>query len=484
MNNRAGLENTLKAVLDGIDDIIYVADPETFELLHVNEAFKKNWGEAVLGEKCYRVLQGRDAPCPFCTNEKIFGEYLGKSYVWEFQNEITKKWYRCSDKAIEWTDGRTVRFELASDITEMKTLMRDMSRIFEMSSDMICIADIDKGTFLKVSPAFSKILGYDETDLVGAEFLSFNHPDDVEVTNRVVEEQLKRGQTVLYFENRYRCKDGSYRWLEWVSVPDTEQGLTFAIGRDVSERKRAEAELRDLNERLARSNKELEQFAYVASHDLQEPLRMVASYTQLLAQRYEGQLDEKADKYIGYAVDGARRMQNLINDLLAFSRVGSRGEPLEPTDCGEVVAEVLQSLRSGIEETNAQIVVGDLPTVMADRTQLGQVFQNLISNAIKFHGDRPLRIEVAAELQDGSWELSVADNGIGIEPQFFERVFIIFQRLHARGAYSGSGIGLSIVKKIVERHGGRIRIESAPGQGSRFIFTLRAVDGTQRSDHG
>ena len=237
-------------------------------------------------------------------------------------------------------------------------------------------------------------------------------------------------------------------------------------------RKQAEDRLRINAVALERSNKELEQFAYVASHDLQEPLRMVASYTQLLAERYEGKLDEKADKYIGYAVDGARRMQGLINDLLAFSRVGTRGKAFKVVDCGVLVREVIRSLGKVIEEAEAEVTVGELPRVPADRTQLGQVFQNLISNAVKFRSDDVPRVEISARRAGPDWEFCVADNGIGIDPHFQERVFIIFQRLHERGKYPGTGIGLTIVKKIVERHGGKVRVESAAGRGTRFLFTI------------
>jgi light-regulated signal transduction histidine kinase (bacteriophytochrome) len=199
---------------------------------------------------------------------------------------------------------------------------------------------------------------------------------------------------------------------------------------------------------------------------------MVASYTQLLAERYAGKLDERADKYINYAVDGATRMQALISDLLAFSRVGTRAKPFAETDCSQLVREVIHNLGKAIEESGAEVIVGDMPKVMGDRTQLGQLFQNLIANAIKFKGDTPPRVEVTTQLKEEFWEFCVADNGIGIDPQFFERVFIIFQRLHERDKYAGSGMGLAICKKIVERHGGRIWIESEVGAGSRFKFTI------------
>jgi light-regulated signal transduction histidine kinase (bacteriophytochrome) len=246
----------------------------------------------------------------------------------------------------------------------------------------------------------------------------------------------------------------------------------FAAARDVTERKRAEKELALRAEELARSNADLQQFAYVASHDLQEPLRMVASYTQLLGKRYRGKLDADADDFIGYAVDGAHRMQQLVNDLLAYSRVGTRAREFAPIECENVLRAVLGNLKTSIEETKAVISHDPLPAVEADETQLGQVFQNLIGNALKFHGPDLPRVDISAEQQDGEWRFTVRDNGIGIEPQDAGRIFVIFQRLHAGREYPGTGIGLAITKKIVERHGGRIWVESAPGQGSTFIFTI------------
>jgi light-regulated signal transduction histidine kinase (bacteriophytochrome) len=212
----------------------------------------------------------------------------------------------------------------------------------------------------------------------------------------------------------------------------------------------------------------LEQFAYVASHDLQEPLRMVASYLGLLERRYRGRLDEKADKFIHYAVDGAARMQALIEDLLTYSRVGRQGKPFEPTDCDAVVAAVVADLGS----QGAAVSCAGLPTVLADRGQLTQLFQNLIGNALKFCNGAPPRVEVRAERRGGEWLFAVRDNGIGIAPEHRERIFVIFQRLHTRAQYPGTGIGLAICKKVVERHGGRIWVESEPGQGSTFFFTL------------
>ena len=656
---------TLEAAFDGIDDVIYLADPETYELLHVNSPVKAIWGEDCIGRKCYEVLQGRDSPCPFCTNDRIFGDSLGEPYVWEFQNKVNQRWYRCSDKAVRWTDGRWVRFELAIDITagkEVEQALRDSEerfrRITEVAPDMIYRMSLPDGAYEYVSPAAERIFGYQPQDFIDNPALSQQvipsewhgyferewqklladqappiyeyqivhksgevrwlnqrnvvlHDDEgrpsaiwgivtdvtetkeaelalveskreIEVRNAIAEVFLtanedeifprvlelvvgatgskyglfgfidEEGDLVVPSMTRLLWDEGQSEdeevvfpnddwgdsgWLAAIrekelqhvtdasSMPQegrlriersvaapivhqdrvigvlqvtskptgyTERELELVrrlcesiapildarISHEQEEqrRKEAEEEIRLKAVELERSNEELEQFVSVASHDLQEPLRMVASFTQLLAQRYEGQLDDKADMYIGYAVDGAKRMQQLINDLLMLSRVSTRGRDPEPTDCNEVVVDVQRGLMDIIEENEAEVVVEELPEVLADASQLGQVFQNLIANAVKFRGEERPRVEVGARREGDVWELSVSDNGIGIDPEFHDRVFVIFQRLHERGRYSGSGIGLAIVKKIVERHGGRIWIDSALGEGTRFCFTMPAAD--------
>jgi len=233
----------------------------------------------------------------------------------------------------------------------------------------------------------------------------------------------------------------------------------------------------DMADELQRSIRDMEQFAYVASHDLQEPLRMVASYTELLAKRYQGQLDERADKYIHYASDGARRMQMLIDALLTYSRIGSKGGELVPTHTRDVINDAIKNLEAAIQESGANIKFGRLPTVMADRIQLSQLFQNLIGNALKYRGEVIPEIHVTAKRINGMVQFSIADNGIGIAPEFHERVFQIFQRLHERDRYEGTGLGLALVKKIVERHGGNIWLESSVGAGAVFHFTLPAGHG-------
>jgi signal transduction histidine kinase len=247
--------------------------------------------------------------------------------------------------------------------------------------------------------------------------------------------------------------------------------LPESVRRAVRERGLRQ-ENQQAQEELARSNRDLEQFAYVASHDLQEPLRMVATYTELLAERYQGKLDANADKYIHYAMDGARRMQKLVHDLLAFSRVGRQGLAIESADCNVVLQATLLNLEATVRESGALVEYAQLPVVMADSSQLIQVLQNLIANAIKFRGVAPPLIRVSAEALAKDWVFSVADNGMGIAPDQVDNVFVIFRRLHTRAEYPGNGIGLSICKKIIEQHGGRIWVESGLGQGSTFRFTL------------
>jgi PAS domain S-box-containing protein len=297
------------------------------------------------------------------------------------------------------------------------------------------------------------------------------------------------GSTQLV-ELRLLRADGSEFWGEAAAVllDEADLGLespqhgSIIVVRDISDRKRAEEALAHYAHDLERSNQELEQFAYVASHDLQEPLRMVAAYVQLLAKDYQGRFNAEADEYIAFAVEGAKRMQRLIDDLLAYSRVGTRGQVFEPVNGGAVLAEVLSSLRFAIDEAEATVTSGPLPTVHGDRGQIYQVLQNLVANALKFRGAAQPAIHISARHRagrsqrgtpdQGVWVFAVSDNGIGIEPQYQDRIFVIFQRLHSRAHYSGTGIGLAICKKIVERHGGRIWVESAPGHGSTFYFTL------------
>lgn len=340
-------------IFNNFPEILYVVDPETYEVLFVNQAFEDMLGSDPVGDKCYEKFQGFDKPCRFCTTEKI--QNTKSPYTWEYYNPILEKYLLITDQIIQWPDGRDVRFEVAIDITKRK---------------------------------------------------------------------------------------------------QAEEKLTLT--------------LKDLK----RSNEELERFAYVASHDLQEPLRKVKSFTELFANKYKGSLDEKADRYIHYIVDGAERMQILINDILSFSRITTRGKAFEETNLQHILTVTLNNLSRMIEEHRATITYDKLPTVIADDSQMLQVFQNLIHNAIKFSGKEDPQIHISAKETSRFWKISVQDNGIGIESEYFDKIFVIFQRLHTRKEYSGTGIGLAICKKIIDRHGGEMWVESQEGKGSTFYFTL------------
>jgi light-regulated signal transduction histidine kinase (bacteriophytochrome) len=244
------------------------------------------------------------------------------------------------------------------------------------------------------------------------------------------------------------------------------------LNREIAVRKQAEEALHLVAKDLERSNKDLEQFAYVASHDLQEPLRAVGGFMGLLKNQYYDKLDDQAREYIDFSVDGAERMQGLIEGLLAFSRVGTRGGEFASVNLSDALNGALANLKALITESNAAITSDTLPVVTADLSQMTHLLQNLVANAVKFHGPRHPEIRVGAQHKEGAWEIYVRDNGIGIESQYFERIFMIFQRLHTRTQYKGTGIGLAVCKKIVERHGGKIWVESVPGEGSTFYFTI------------
>jgi len=333
---------------------------------------------------------------------------------------------------------------------------------------------------LYVSPQIGKVLGLSpEQCAVNPGFWAeYLHDED---RARVLGEIHRSHQSGEPFISEYRMVPPAGRpvWFrdEARIVKGEDGGPLYLLGvmQDITERKQAQKKLERAMKDIKRSNRDLEQFAYVAAHDLQEPLRMVSSYTQLLAKRYEDALDKDANDFIHYTVDGCNRMRGLLESLLTLSRVGRRGKPFARTECRDVLASALKNLEVVIGENDATITYDELPAIMADEGQIVQLFQNLIANAIRYRGEAAPEVQVSAERRNGGWEFSVRDNGIGIDPEHYERIFEMFQRLHGRGAYPGTGMGLAVCKQIVERHGGNIGVESEPGKGSTFRFAIPAA---------
>jgi PAS domain S-box-containing protein len=350
-----------------------------------------------------------------------------------------------------------------------------LSAVFESMKEGIAVVDNDI-KFIRWNQALLDIAGLKAEDMMGKSGFDFLIEEDRMKAAEDLGRQLM-GMSLLTSVYRVKLPSGVIKHVE-MSVSNLKEAAGNIIGfvasiRDITERIRMERDLRKALDDLQRSNKDLEQFVYVASHDMQEPLRMISSYTQLLGKRYKGKLDSDADEFIGFAVDGASRMQKMINDLLIFSRVTTRGKDFEPVDLEKVLSDAIDNLKIAIEENKATITHDPLPKVMADEPQMVRLLQNIIGNAIKFHGQEPPIIHVGAKEEMEEWAISVKDNGIGIDKKFFDHLFIVFQRLHTRDQYPGTGIGLAVCKKTVERHGGRIWVESeGEGKGSAFTFTL------------
>jgi len=372
------------------------------------------------------------------------------------------------------------------DITERERARKEIQKAnerFRLASRAVNSAiydwDIEKNSMIWTD-GLTEVFGYDldEVDPTFEWRISHIHPEDRQRVLDQISDDIRAGQDFVA-EYRFRTRDDRYLdvWDRGRVVQSSRGPTVRMVGSitDITERKRAERELRETTDELARSNADLQQFAYVASHDLQEPLRMVASFVQLLERRFRGAIDKEADEWIEYVVDGVKRMQQLISDLLQYSRVGTRGKAFQQIDLQKVLDRVLANLKATIQESEAKITCDPMPTVLGDDVQLCQLLQNLIGNAVKFQpeGVTP-EVRIGAERHENTWTFSVRDNGIGIDPQYVERIFVIFQRLHSRNEYEGTGIGLAICKKIAERHGGTIWVESEVGKGATFFFTIPA----------
>ncbi|WP_137288583.1 ATP-binding protein [Natronorubrum halophilum] len=357
------------------------------------------------------------------------------------------------------------------DVTERKERERERElfrTLVNYSHDSVLVIDPQSGAFLDVNETACRRLGYDRAELLELSVPDIERRfDDLEAWGPHVEDVKTEGAVTITGE--HERKDGTTFPVE-VNVAHVELDREYMIGiaRDITNRRKRERKLEASNERL-------EQFAYAASHDLQEPLRMVSSYLQLIERRYADALDSDGEEFLEFAIDGADRMREMIEGLLEYSRVETQGEPFEPVDLDRVLEDVLETLRLQVEETDAEVTTDELPRVEGDAGQLRQVLQNLLSNAITYSGDDPPRIHVGAERRGNRWSVSVRDEGIGIDPEDQERVFEVFQRLHSRTEYRGTGIGLALCRRVVERHGGEIWVDAEPGKGATFSFTLPAA---------
>ena len=490
-------EKKLSQIVNGSSTPIFVID-RTHTVTHWNKACENLTGvsaEEMVGTgRQWSPFYSTERPVladvivDELTEEEIAGYYGGKfrksalidgAYeVEDFFPWFGDKWLFFTAAPIRDARGNvTGAIESLQDITERKRTeeaLRESEEkyrvLFETAKDAIFLSD-ETGRFIDVNSAACESLGYDREELLKMS----NKEVDVDSRGCGAFMKVRDGlakETV--FEVNQKRKDGTLVPVEISGkVIDCDGSRIFmAIARDITDRKRAEKRLKRVMADMKRSNTDLEQFAYVVSHDLQEPLRMVSSYVQLLSKRYKGKLDSDADDFIGFAADGASRMHTLIRDLLKYSRVGTRGKPPTPVDCEDALNHALANLKLAIEDSGAVVTHDPLPTVAADSSQLVELFQNLIGNAIKFKGEGHVRVHVAVEPKEDKWLFSVADNGIGISPEYFDRIFVIFQRLHGREEYEGTGIGLAVCKKIVERHGGRMWVESEIGRGSTFYFTI------------
>jgi len=476
-------EEKYRMLLDGIKDYaIFVLDPHG-QILSWNagaERIKGYKAEEIIGRNfsCFFPQQDIDRGRP----EEVLRLTAARGRHEEQGMRVRKNGSRflasVSFTALRDRNGNLRGFsEFSHDLSESQESEAKYRGLLEAAPDAMVVVD-QGGKIVLLNVQAEKQFGYSRDELVGQRvtniipegFAERLIADGTRSAAEALAQQIGTG-----IELTGRRKDGSDFPIEIMLSPleNAEGTLVTAAIRNITERKQSEVRLVNTVGELKRSNDELQQFAYVASHDLQEPLRMVASYTQLLAQRYKGRLDSDADEFIAYAVDGSNRMQALIRDLLTYSRAGTNGKALQQISSSSALEEALTNLRATIEESGAIVTQDSLPAVTVDETQLTQVFQNLVGNAVKYRTAEALRVHVSAS-SNGSheWIFSVKDNGLGIDPQYFQRIFVIFQRLHGREEFKGTGIGLSICKKIVERLGGKIWVESQPEKGSTFYFTL------------
>lgn len=378
-------------------------------------------------------------------------------------------------------DFLSARFSLF-DISDRKRVERDLDQFFTTSLDLMGIADAKEGRFLRVGPSWTKTLGWSAEEICSKPWLDFVHPDDVASTVAAAQ-GLARGEPAVFFENRYRCRDGSYRWLSWkVPAPAPGESLLYAVARDITEFKKTTDQIKSLNEELARkvdealaANKELEAFTYTVSHDLRAPLRAIDGFGRILVEDHGAALGPEGNRVVAVMTGNTRKMGQLIDDLLQFSRLGRKELEKMRVDMTDLAREAVEESRRANPGRTVEVRIDDLPPVQGDRTLLRQVWVNLVSNAFKY--SRPAasaRIEIGAAREGGSTVYHVRDNGVGFDMKYADKLFGVFQRLHAKTEFEGTGVGLAIVHRVIQRHHGRVWAESRPGEGAVFRFSIPA----------
>ncbi|MBD2358844.1 PAS domain S-box protein [Tolypothrix sp. FACHB-123] len=485
---RESEERFRRAIVDA--PLPIVLHTEDGEILQINHAWTEisgytiediptvaDWVEKAYGSRQEQILAAIKNVFPL-QKKTPMGEYsittnTGEQRIWDFQ----------AAPLGQLSDGRKLVIATAIDITERKQAEQERNQFFTLSLDMMCIAGVD-GYFKQVNPAWTRILGYSQAELLAEPYFNFIHPDDRERT-KAESQNYTVGVPSDVFENRYRCQDGSDKWLEWKYVASPENNLLYAVARDISDRKAGELAVKQLNEtleqrvqertaQLAEVNQELKRFTYTVSHDLRSPLRAIRGLIEALVEDNGDRLDELGREYARYIADSAQRMDCLIQDLLAYSRLSHTEIQLQVVDLTAIIQEILRQLQPECQAKQAEITVAlPLPQVIAQPTILTQILVNLLTNSLKYilQGVKP-QIQVWAEKRGNLLRIWIADNGIGIEPEFQERIFGVFERLHSSDTYSGTGVGLAIVQKGIERLGGRVGVESELGQGSRFWIEL------------
>ncbi len=469
------VQQQLAVVLDNVPALIaHIGTDHRYEV--VNRAYLA-WDHRVGGDIVGHSVEEVHGPANYAVLQPYLERALaGEKVVFEamltrgIQSHVMRVSYVPEIEA----DGRVSGvFSMKTDITELRRSEDRLRMVMDASPVGIFTRSPD-GVMTYANPAWRRITGRSEEQALKTTVGQLVHPEDQGRVRALWKIAMMKREPVVS-EHRYVRPDGSVIWVRGhISMLRRDGIIECGIGviEDVTDRRLVDQALAEKTAALARSNEDLERFAYVASHDLQEPLRMVNMFGQLMVQRKAAQLDAEAQEFLGFMVDGGQRAHELVRDLLSLARLDSQAKPPEPVMLESVLGDTLDQLSDSLKKAGAVVTHDVLPTVMGDRSQLGQLLTNLVGNAVKFCGEAAPVVHVSAQRDRGLWRISVRDNGIGIEPRHFDRIFVIFQRLHLRSQHPGTGIGLSICKRVVERHGGRITVESTPGEGSTFSFTL------------